>query len=235
MKTNNANHKLSINELTKIFPHPSKPNTNIPIFANVSLNMDAKRLNFLIGPSGSGKTTLFRILLKIEVINAGEIHFDNQVIHYLSHKLRTKYLQSVGFMDQFPARYLSMRLTVKENLDYVLLLRSTLNSNERQERIQSIVKELNITNLLEQKVQTLSGGELRRLGLACTIISKPTLLLLDEPTAQLDAENKKLVMNTINQLYSIYKPLIIITTHDQSIIEEKSAVYEIKNRRIELL
>ncbi len=235
MKTNNTNHKLSINELTKIYPHPSKPNTNIPIFANVSLSMDAKGLNFLIGPSGSGKTTLLRILLTIETINAGEIHFDNQIIHHLTSKLRTKFLQSVGFMDQFPARFLSMRLTVQENLDYVLLLRSTLNSDERQKRIQLITKELNITNSLEQKVQTLSGGELRRLGLACTIISKPTLLLLDEPSAQLDTENKKLVLKTINKIYSIYKPLIIISTHDQNIIPKKSTVYIIKNRRMELL
>lgn len=223
--------KLQAFELTKIFAHPSKEMTNIPLFAGATFEMSTNKMNFLIGPSGMGKTTLIKILMSIEPINAGEIFFNDQPIHTLTNKERSSYLQKIGYMNQFPAKYLSLELTVHQNLTYALFLHSKLPRKQGKKIIQSTAEIFNIQLLLHQRTLFLSGGELRRLSLACSTIFQPMILFCDEPTAQLDQESKKAVMQTIMKLQKETNCLIVIATHDQSIIDIGN-VFEIKERRI---
>ncbi|MGC9778188.1 MAG: ATP-binding cassette domain-containing protein [Candidatus Heimdallarchaeota archaeon] len=218
-------------ELTKIFPHPSKKETNIPLFAGTSFELTTGKPNFVVGISGSGKSTLFRIISSLEPINAGELFLDDIAIHRLKGKKKINYLRRLGFMDQFPAKYISMFLTVEQNLDYTLTLYTSLAKEERVSKIAEIASILNFTDILERKTIHLSGGELRRVALACSTIYEPILLLCDEPTAQLDAVNKNNVIETINKLNDSYNTMIIIATHDHSIIG-KNPMYKIDERRI---
>jgi len=223
--------KLRAFDLTKIFAHPSKEKTSIPLFAGASFELTDKKINFIIGPSGSGKTTLIKILMSIEPINAGEIFLNEQTIHTLTNTERSSYLQKIGFMNQFPAKYLSIDLTAQQNLTQALFLHTKLPKEERKKIIQSITEIFNIEELLQQRTLYLSGGELRRLSLACSTIFSPMILFCDEPTAQLDEENKKAVMQSIIDLQKETNCLIVIATHDQSIIDIGD-VFEIKERRI---
>ncbi|HUT79945.1 MAG TPA: ATP-binding cassette domain-containing protein [Candidatus Bathyarchaeia archaeon] len=218
-------------ELTKIFPHPSKEETNIPLFAGTSFEMTSEKPNFIVGVSGSGKTTLFRIISSLEPINAGELLLDDIAIHRLKGKKKADYLQRLGFMDQFPVKYLSMLLTVEQNLDYTLTLYSSLPKEERTKKIAEIASLLDFSNILQRKTVHLSGGELHRVGLACSIIYEPILLLCDEPAAQLDVNNKNKVVETIHKLNDSFNTMIIIATHDHSIIG-KNPMFKIDNRRI---
>ncbi|MHA1354786.1 MAG: ATP-binding cassette domain-containing protein [Candidatus Heimdallarchaeota archaeon] len=218
-------------ELTKIFPHASKEETNIPLFAGASFEMTSEQLNFIVGVSGSGKTTLFRIISSIEPINAGELFFNDLAIHRLKGKEKVNYLRTLSFMDQFPAKYLFLHLTVEQNLDYALTLYTSLKREERKEKILETANVSGIENLLERKALFLSGGELRRLSLACNIIYNPMLLLCDEPTAQLDDTNKDKVMDLIRKMNEHYETMIIIASHDRSIINNEPT-YEISERRI---
>lgn len=223
--------KLRAFDLTKIFAHPSKEKTNIPLFAGASFEMTANKANFLVGSSGSGKTTLIKILMSIEPINAGEVFLNEQTIHTLTSKERNSYLQKIGYMNQFPAKYLSLDFTAQQNLAQAFLLHSKLPREERKKLIYSTAKMFNIEQLLHQRTHFLSGGELRRLSLACSTIFQPMILFCDEPTAQLDEENKKAVMQTILDLQKETNCMIVIATHDQSIIDIGN-VFEIKERRI---
>ena len=218
-------------ELTKIFPHPSKEETNIPLFAGASFEMTSDQLNFVIGVSGSGKTTLFRIISSIEPMNAGELFFNDLAVHRITGQEKVSYLRSLSFMDQFPAKYLFLPLSVKQNLDYTLTLYTSLLREEREKKILETVSVFDIENLLERKAMFLSGGELRRLSLACNIIYNPILLLCDEPTAQLDDVNKSKVMDSIRKMNELYETMIIIASHDRSIIANEPT-YEINERRI---
>jgi len=218
-------------ELTKIFPHPSKEETNIPLFAGASFEMTSDQLNFIVGVSGSGKTTLFRIISSIEPMNAGELFFNDLAVHRITGQEKVSYLRSLSFMDQFPAKYLFLPLTVKQNLDYTLTLYTSLTREEREKKILETVNIFDIANLLERKAMFLSGGELRRLSLACNIIYNPILLLCDEPTAQLDDVNKSKVMDSIRKMNELYETMIIIASHDRSIIDNEPT-YEIADRRI---
>ncbi len=223
--------KLKAVELTKIFPHPSKEETYIPLFAGANFEMTAKKPNFLVGISGSGKTTLFRIISSLEPINAGEIFLDEIAIHRLKGKEKIEYLRTLGVMDQFPAKYLSMILTAKQNMDYTLTLYTSLLREEREKRIIETATNFDIFNLLEKKTIYLSGGELRRLSLACSLIYEPSLLLCDEPTSQLDKENKERIMKTLNKMNELYNTMIIIATHDIEVIG-KNPTFKIDERRI---
>lgn len=228
---NKNNRKLTVHELTKIFPHPSKVDTRFPLFAGTSFEITNDKLNFLLGISGSGKTTLFRILSSLESINAGEIFLNEIAVHLLKGKEKIAYLHNLGFLDQFSANNLSLTLSVKQNLDYTLILYTSLTREERLKRINEIASYVELSSYLEKQSICLSGGELRRLALACSLIHEPNLLLCDEPTSQLDNENKQHVMQTMKELHSKSNALIFIATHDQSIIG-KNPTYKIIDRRI---
>jgi ABC-type lipoprotein export system ATPase subunit len=226
-----AYHKLEALELTKVFPHPAKEKTNIPLFAGSSFEMDNQAPNFLLGASGSGKTTFLRMIMGLEPVTAGELIYDKLAIHRLEYNDRISYLQTVGYLNQFPARYLEMHLTVQENLDYSLILHYVKSSKERKEKIRTIAEFFDLSTVLDHQSITLSGGELRRLGLACSIIFDPILLLCDEPTGQLDRKNKQRVLKNILDLSKQKNTLIIIATHDRSLVGDYP-VYQIENRRI---
>ena len=228
---NNTETKLSAIELTKIFPHPSKEDVNIAIFAGASFEMTSKNLNFIIGSSGSGKTTLLRMIMSIEPISAGELFLNDKAIPLMKGKEKNQFLQTIGYMDQLPAKYLSLLLSVEKNLDYSLLLYTSLPREERKKQIKSLASTLGLTKLLDQQTITLSGGEMRRLALACSIIFEPTILICDEPTAQLDVENKSAILSLLEKLNQEVNSLIIVSTHDQSILGSHPT-FEIKDRRI---
>lgn len=235
IELNNSNNTdgtiLTVHELTKIFPHPSKKRTNVPIFGSASFVFNATQPNFIVGVSGSGKTTLFRMLASLEPIDAGEIFLNECTVHLLKGKEKRAYLRSLGFLDQFPAKLLHLTLTARENLDDTLLIRTTLAREERKKRILEVAEAFHLATCLEKKAIYLSGGELRRLSLACSIIFHPTMLLCDEPTSQLDEENKKKIMKSIHTLNESFDTLVVVATHDRGILPKK-AVYEIKERKI---
>lgn len=230
MTADNESTLKAIN-VTKIFPHPFKEETNIPIFAGATFDMLSSQLNFLVGASGSGKTTLLRIILGIEAINAGEIYFNDLPIYRLKGKEKISFFKNVGYLDQFPAKFLSLHFSIKKNLDYALALHLDLPKEERIKRIQEVTRNFGLYKLLDERTIHLSGGELRRLSLACNIIFEPTILLCDEPTSQLDDISKQLVMNTIIKLHEENNFMILIATHDHSIIREYPK-YEIKNGKV---
>lgn len=167
----------------------------------------------------------------IESINAGEIFLDENAIHQLKGKEKIQYLKTLGYMDQFPAKFLSMNFSVKQNLDYSLVLRRKIPTEERKKIIQEIAEHFEISNLLNRKTILLSGGELRRLALACNMIFEPLVLLCDEPTSHLDTENKEMVMGTISILNDLFDTLVIIASHDHSILGN-NPTFKISERRI---
>jgi ABC-type lipoprotein export system ATPase subunit len=226
------NRKLRAEELTKIFPHPAKKDTNIPLFANTSFELTSDKPQFIIGPSGSGKTTLLRIFMGIESISAGELFFNDQPIHLFSRQEKIAYLETIGYMDQFPARMLYLSLSVRDNLLYFSKLRSSRTRKEHRTQVQQLAKTFGLTSLLKEQSQHLSGGEMRRLCLACSMIFEPAILLCDEPTAQLDEKNTTKVLDCILDINKQFNTLVVIATHNHALLNSYPT-YEIKDRRLE--
>lgn len=176
---------------------------------NVSLYINKGEIIGLLGPNGAGKSTIFYMIVGFLRPNSGKIYLsDREITRYPMHK-RSKL--GMGYLPQQASIFRGM--TVEENILSILELRSSLNSKQRKEECEKILKEFSLWDLRKQKGYTLSGGERRRVEIARTLVNEPDFLLLDEPFAGVDPI-------AINELQSIIARIqkkgigIIITDHN---------------------
>jgi len=135
----------------------------------------------LLGPNGAGKTTIFYMIVGVISPDEGEILFDNQNITNLPIDVRSKY--GIGYLSQEPSVF--NKLTVEENI-MAILETIPLSWRGRQERLESLLRELNIESIRKSKAYTLSGGEKRRLEITRALVKNPSFMLLDEPFSGID-------------------------------------------------
>lgn len=172
-----------------------------------SLNIEKGKITGITGPNGCGKTTLLNIIAGLDKEFIGHVFYDNI-------KLDKIIKDKMTIVFQKP--YLLKR-TVYENIEYPLKLRN-IGKKESKEKVLSIMEELDIRELSNKKGHKLSGGESQKVALARALVFKPELLLLDEPTSNIDPEYIVTMENSITQFNLENKGTIIIVTHniDQS-------------------
>ncbi|MFA5156895.1 MAG: LPS export ABC transporter ATP-binding protein [Candidatus Omnitrophota bacterium] len=135
----------------------------------------------LLGPNGAGKTTTFYMIVGIIQPNKGKIIFDNEEITSCPIHERARF--GIGYLAQEPSIF--RKLTVEDNI-MAILETMPLNSRQRQERLISLLNELNIAHLRKSRAYTLSGGERRRLEITRALVTNPSFILLDEPFSGID-------------------------------------------------
>lgn len=201
------------------------------VLKNTNLHINEGEFIYLTGESGSGKSTIIKLLTKQEDVTDGSILIQGKNISSLKRKNDIqKYRQNIGIV--FQDYQLIQEITVYENLKFVLDYLGCKNK-EITARITKIAEELNITNLLYKKVETLSGGEQQRVAIARAVINNPAILLADEPTGNLDMRNKKEVIKIFEEINK-KGTTVIIVTHDMELLatEQQNKVYTIMNGRV---
>jgi len=186
----------------------SKTYKNKTVVKDVSLFVKRGEVVGLLGPNGAGKTTTFYMIVGIVLPTKGEILFDNQNITKLPIHIRARY--GIGYLSQDPAVF--RKLTVEENIMAILETMS-LTRKERLDKLESLLKELNISHLRKNKTYTLSGGELRRLEITKALATDPSFLLLDEPFSGIDP----IVVNEAKEIIKELKSKglgILLTDHN---------------------
>ncbi|MCY6957181.1 ABC transporter ATP-binding protein [Clostridium brassicae] len=158
----------------------------------------------LLGPNGAGKTTLMRILTTLIPKNQGNIKINNIDI---SNKKEIR--KTIGYLPQDFSIYPTM--SVYEALDYLALLAGIKNRNIRKERIEYLLQKVNLENHKNTKVRALSGGMKRRLGIAQAILHHPKIIIVDEPTAGLDPEERIRFRNLLRDFSE--GRIVILSTH----------------------
>jgi tungstate transport system ATP-binding protein len=171
------------------------------------LNLEEGRITGIIGPSGAGKSTLLYILNGLEKATSGKIVFDGKELK-AEPDIETRRQMSMVF--QKPTVF---NTTVYENMAYGLKLRG-INKVETREKVLELAKLIGLEDKLTQKALTLSGGEAQRLSLARAVIHKPKVLLLDEPTANLDPANVAMIEKLILHAKTEYGTSIVVITHN---------------------
>lgn len=178
----------------------------------VSLEVKEGEFVAIMGPSGCGKSTLLNILGLLDNPTSGDYYLGGQEVGHLKEKDRTHARKgNIGFV--FQSFNLIDELNVFENVELPLTYLKT-KSGERKERVESILKRMNISHRSHHFPQQLSGGQQQRVAIARALVAKPKLILADEPTGNLDSKNGAEVMRLLSEL-NAEGTTIIMVTHSQ--------------------
>lgn len=198
---------------------------------NINLELSKGEFAGLVGPSGSGKTTLLNIIGSLDVPTDGEAIVLGKNISGLSHKesadLRNHYL---GFI--FQVYNLLPVYTVFENVEFALLLQK-IPETERKTRVMEALEWVGLAHLAHTKPSKLSGGEGQRVAIARAMVKKPEILLADEPTANLDAENAHHILKIMEKLNQELKTTFLFSTHDEKVMQYLKRTVRLRDGKIE--
>ncbi|MGE8078522.1 ATP-binding cassette domain-containing protein [Peribacillus loiseleuriae] len=186
---------------------------------DISFTM-GKGINFIVGASGSGKTTLLKIISGMEQKFDGEVYYCGKSIKELTTYEKSYFYNNVfGFVWQ--DFNLLEDLSVLENV----LLPQYLKNNKNQKDADKVLKELEIVDLVHQKVKNLSGGQKQRVAIARELMKNPQVIIADEPTSALDEKTSKTTMDILKAISK--KRTVIIVTHDTKLIDSKSNILDL--------
>ena len=205
---------IETKDLTKIYPMGDH---NLMALDHVTLTFKRGEFAGLVGPSGSGKTTLLNIVGSLDVPTEGSATVLGEKIEILSHKgaaeLRNRH---IGFI--FQTFNLLPVYTVYENVEFPLLLLH-MHPSERRRAVTAALEWVGLADRAKSKPNQLSGGQSQRVAIARAIVKKPEIVLADEPTANLDAENSHHILQTMERLNEELKTTFVFSTHDQKVIK----------------
>ncbi|MGX1641340.1 ABC transporter ATP-binding protein [Sphingobacterium sp. NPDC055431] len=185
--------------------------TSITALAKSSLSFESNKLTLIMGPSGSGKTTLLSIIGCIIYPSSGKVFYkDKEVTSLSENKLADLRLHDIGFV--FQQFNLLEPLTALENVMQPLLLQG-VDKKEAKEKAITALEAVGLADRLHNLPKKLSGGQKQRVSIARALVTNPTMILCDEPTASLDAKSAAIIMEELKDLAQEGKAVIIVT-HD---------------------
>ena len=197
----------------------------------VNLSIGNGEFTALVGPSGSGKTTLLQMIGCLDQPTSGRVFINGKDVTTLNRNQRADMRRgTIGFIFQFFA--LIPTLTAYENVEMPLLLNGH-SSSERRERVMELLKAVDLADRANNRPDQLSGGQQQRVAVARALASKPTLILADEPTANLDTENGKQVMEIMQRLNKETGVTFVFATHDPRVISYAKRVVTLRDGVIE--
>lgn len=184
----------------------------------------------LVGPSGSGKTTLLNLVGGLDSPTTGQIWVGEQEIGVLSkRKLSELRLWKIGFV--FQEYNLIPVLSALENVEYVMLLQN-VPDEERRQRAMTVLHEVGLEGLEHCRPRELSGGQQQRVAVARAIVSEPTIVLADEPTANLDSATGGALLDLMRDLNESHHVTFIFSTHDPMVMERAKRLVQLKDGQI---
>ncbi len=197
---------------------------------NINIDFKAGTLNALIGPSGSGKTTLLNLIAGLLSPTSGEIWVSDKRLDTLNPELRTKHrLHDMGFI--FQDYQLVPVLTAFENVALPLQLQMKDDSFVK-ERAAWALGQVGLIGKERNYPDQLSGGQQQRVSIARSIAHNPTLILADEPTANLDSKTAQEIIDLFKRLNSEHGLTFIFSTHDQRLIEHIPNIYSLRDGQL---
>lgn len=205
----------------------------IPVHAlnGVDLEIQEGEFTAIVGPSGSGKTTLLNIIGGLDRPTSGYVEVANQEIFKLSdNKLIDFRKNNIGFV--FQAYNLIPVLTAKENVEFVMLLQKRPKP-ERDARTLELLHAVGLEDKINKRPSELSGGQQQRVAVARALASKPTFILADEPTANLDSKSTTNLLDIMARLNREENITFVFSTHDQRVIDRARRVVTLVDGRIE--
>jgi ABC-type lipoprotein export system ATPase subunit len=218
-------------ELKNIFKWVNQGGNRVFLLKDVNLTINEGEFVSIMGPSGSGKSTLLNLVGMLDGFDEGEYNFMGQQVKNLKEKQRSEiYKQNVGFV--FQAYHLIDELTVYENIETPLLYKD-FKSSERKAMVSDMLDRFNFVGKKDLFPQQLSGGQQQLVGIARALISKPKLILADEPTGNLNSQQGEEIMSLFKKLNEDEGVTIIQVTHSEKNAAYGSRIIHLLDGRIE--
>ena len=196
----------------------------------VNLTIDEGEFTAIVGPSGSGKTTILQLMGCLDRPTSGRVHINGQDVSRLKANKRADLRKgTIGFVFQFFA--LIPGLTAYENVDLPMLLAGRKRS-ERRERANELLEAVGLTERARHRPDQMSGGEQQRVAIARALAVDPVLVLADEPTANLDTENGRQIMEIMQRLNEDTGTTFVFATHDPRVFPFARRVVEVRDGKV---
>lgn len=206
--------------------------TKIPVHALNGVDLEIKRGEFtaIVGPSGSGKTTLLNIIGGLDRPSSGYIEIGGKDLSQLNDNQLIDFRKDhIGFV--FQAYNLIPVLTAKENVEFVMLLQG-LSADQRDARVTELLTAVGIADKADNRPMELSGGQQQRVAVARALAPKPTFILADEPTANLDSKSTEALLDLMLKLNQEENMTFVFSTHDQRVINKARRVITLVDGKI---
>ncbi|MGD9782254.1 MAG: ABC transporter ATP-binding protein [Kiritimatiellia bacterium] len=191
--------------------------TDVHALRGVDLEIGEGEFIAVAGPSGSGKTTLLNVVSGLDNATAGEVRVDGEEISGLRRAALSRLrLRKIGFV--FQSYNLIPVLTARENVEFTMLLQG-IPAGERRKRALDVLRHVGLEGLENRRPPTLSGGQQQRVAVARAIVTRPRLVLADEPTANLDSETGAKLLDLMRELNREEGMTFVFSTHDPMVMD----------------
>lgn len=218
---------IEVKNVRKVY---QKKRLEVPVLDGLDLSVEQGEFIALMGPSGSGKTTLLNLLGALDSPTDGSIQIGNDQLHLMADRQRTTWRsQHCGYI--FQLYHLLPVLTAAQNVGLPLRL-FHMSSAERRERVEFALKVVGLADRADHKPSQLSGGQEQRVAIARALVTDPDLLLADEPTGDLDAENAHEILQLLERLNQEFNKTIIMVTHDEKAAGHASRLVRLEKGRL---
>ena len=219
---------LRVEGLTKAFPSGTAP---LVIFDNLSFRVKTGEMLAIVGESGAGKSTLLHILGALDSASKGDVYCGPMQLRSLSHEAAAEFRnREIGFVWQF--HYLLPEFTAIENVAMPLRVRGCARREAEQEAV-AWLREVGLEDRAHHRSGELSGGEQQRVALARALVTRPRLLMADEPTGDLDSRTAETVFELIARLHRDHRLTSLIVTHNHAFARRCGRVLRLQRGRIE--
>lgn len=195
---------------------------------DLSFTIDEGTIVSFIGPSGSGKTTLLNLIGCLDKPSTGELKIAGAKTTLLDRKKSAEFRGSnIGFI--FQDFNLVPILTVYENVEYPLLMVRNTAPEERKKRVRELLEAVDMSDQSDKYPDQISGGQKQRVAIARALVTKPKLVLADEPTANLDHKTAYMILTLMKKMRDDHMTTFIFSTHDPKIVGEAEIIYTIED------
>ena len=220
-----SNIVLEAKKISKSF---TDGKTTVEVIKNLSLQVKAGEFVSIVGSSGSGKSTLLHVLGGLDCPTEGQVFLNDQRFDILGEAERG-YLrnQHLGFVYQF--HHLLPEFSALENVAMPLMLRAGTNYKQSKEQAEYLLNRVGLSHRMTHKPGELSGGERQRVALARALVTKPELMLADEPTGNLDRKTAVKIFELLSELRREFNMAMLIVTHDEQLAQAGDSILHMQD------
>jgi putative ABC transport system ATP-binding protein len=227
-----SSREASLIKIKNVFKSYQLGKTKVEAINDLSLNIAAGQMVCLMGPSGSGKSTLLNLIGCLDQPDQGSISIAGlETTHLKRRQLAAIRSKTISFI--FQSFNLIPVLNIYENIELPLLInQEKITSKQKKERINALIKEVGLTDFIRHRPDELSGGQRQRVAIARALVTKPQLVLADEPTANLDSITAQTILNLMKKINQDDKTTFLFATHDPAISGFATQLVKMKDGKL---